>query len=255
MGDRTAIEWAGAAWNPVRGCLRVSEGHRNCYAEPLLGPIDVGNAFDNAGSDLAVEERRPVNWLIAGGESRPVIPTGSAGYAINARAGRSHTFSSSGESGRRATKGRSTAYAQLLAGNMSARSPPAACSTAASIRSFRRDARGADLMAKPPGEPYGFKSAVLTRMLPSASSLPAAYFRAAAASTSPRKILKISTRPGAPVPALAERSSKASRETEHLTAVCPSKAGNAILPEIVSCKSWTGGKTKRMSCRVSRVCP
>lgn len=29
----TAIEWTDATWNPVRGCSRVSEGCRNCYAE------------------------------------------------------------------------------------------------------------------------------------------------------------------------------------------------------------------------------
>src|SRR3990167_8822525 len=40
MSDRTAIEWAagddgtpGASWNPTRGCSRVSEGCRHCYAE------------------------------------------------------------------------------------------------------------------------------------------------------------------------------------------------------------------------------
>ena len=33
MGDRTQIEWTDATWNPVRGCSRVSEGCRNCYAE------------------------------------------------------------------------------------------------------------------------------------------------------------------------------------------------------------------------------
>lgn len=33
MGDRSAIEWTDATWNPVRGCSRVSEGCRNCYAE------------------------------------------------------------------------------------------------------------------------------------------------------------------------------------------------------------------------------
>lgn len=32
MAD-TNIEWADAVWNPVRGCSRVSEGCRNCYAE------------------------------------------------------------------------------------------------------------------------------------------------------------------------------------------------------------------------------
>ena len=33
MGDRTGISWTNATWNPVRGCSRVSEGCRNCYAE------------------------------------------------------------------------------------------------------------------------------------------------------------------------------------------------------------------------------
>jgi len=32
---RTKIEWADVTWNPVRGCLRVSEGCRNCYAERM----------------------------------------------------------------------------------------------------------------------------------------------------------------------------------------------------------------------------
>ncbi len=32
MGD-TKIEWTDKTWNPTRGCTRVSEGCRNCYAE------------------------------------------------------------------------------------------------------------------------------------------------------------------------------------------------------------------------------
>ena len=35
MGDRTGIAWTDATWNPVRGCSRVSEGCRNCYAEAV----------------------------------------------------------------------------------------------------------------------------------------------------------------------------------------------------------------------------
>lgn len=33
MSDDTGIAWTDATWNPVRGCSRVSEGCRNCYAE------------------------------------------------------------------------------------------------------------------------------------------------------------------------------------------------------------------------------
>ncbi len=35
MGDRTGIQWTDATWSPVRGCSRVSEGCRNCYAERI----------------------------------------------------------------------------------------------------------------------------------------------------------------------------------------------------------------------------
>src|SRR3990167_3694397 len=35
MGNRSAIEWTSATWNPIRGCSRVSEGCRNCYAERI----------------------------------------------------------------------------------------------------------------------------------------------------------------------------------------------------------------------------
>ena len=32
---KTNIEWATDVWNPIRGCSRVSEGCRNCYAERM----------------------------------------------------------------------------------------------------------------------------------------------------------------------------------------------------------------------------
>lgn len=35
MPDKTNIEWTDATWNPIRGCTRVSEGCRHCYAETV----------------------------------------------------------------------------------------------------------------------------------------------------------------------------------------------------------------------------
>jgi protein gp37 len=37
VGKVTGIEWTDATWNPIRGCSRVSEGCRNCYAEKIAG--------------------------------------------------------------------------------------------------------------------------------------------------------------------------------------------------------------------------
>lgn len=48
MSTTTGIEWTDATWNPVRGCSRVSEGCRNCYAERVAarfadpGEITIG---------------------------------------------------------------------------------------------------------------------------------------------------------------------------------------------------------------------
>lgn len=35
MGSSTGIAWTDCTWNPVRGCSRISEGCRNCYAERI----------------------------------------------------------------------------------------------------------------------------------------------------------------------------------------------------------------------------
>ncbi|MGH7767276.1 MAG: DUF5131 family protein, partial [Candidatus Binatia bacterium] len=32
MGDKSAIEWTDATWNPVTGCTKISPGCKNCYA-------------------------------------------------------------------------------------------------------------------------------------------------------------------------------------------------------------------------------
>jgi protein gp37 len=50
---KTGIEWTDATWNPVRGCTRVSEGCRNCYAERVAarfsGPGKPYHGFAEAG--------------------------------------------------------------------------------------------------------------------------------------------------------------------------------------------------------------
>ena len=33
MSGKSKIEWTDTTWNPVRGCLKISPGCKNCYAE------------------------------------------------------------------------------------------------------------------------------------------------------------------------------------------------------------------------------
>jgi protein gp37 len=33
MSSQTAIEWTDATWNPIRGCTKISDGCKHCYAE------------------------------------------------------------------------------------------------------------------------------------------------------------------------------------------------------------------------------
>ena len=42
----TKIQWTDRTWNPVRGCSRVSEGCRNCYAERMARRFS-GGGFDS----------------------------------------------------------------------------------------------------------------------------------------------------------------------------------------------------------------
>lgn len=42
MSD-TSIQWTNKVWNPVRGCSRVSEGCRNCYAERVAARFSDAN--------------------------------------------------------------------------------------------------------------------------------------------------------------------------------------------------------------------
>jgi protein gp37 len=51
MGDKSAIQWTDATWNPVTGCSKVSPGCAHCYAETLTARY--------AGSKGWIEEHRP----------------------------------------------------------------------------------------------------------------------------------------------------------------------------------------------------
>lgn len=53
----TKIEWTDVTWNPVRGCSRVSEGCRNCYAEMMAARFsDQGMAYEGLAT------RNPARW-------------------------------------------------------------------------------------------------------------------------------------------------------------------------------------------------
>jgi len=59
MGDATTISWTDATWNPIRGCSRVSEGCRNCYAERVAARFsDAGQAYEG----LADRTRKGSKW-------------------------------------------------------------------------------------------------------------------------------------------------------------------------------------------------
>lgn len=47
MSAKTGIQWCDATWNPIRGCSRVSEGCRNCYAEVVAARFSgPGQAYE-----------------------------------------------------------------------------------------------------------------------------------------------------------------------------------------------------------------
>ena len=57
MSGKTKIEWTDATWNPIRGCSRVSEGCRNCYAERIASRFSgPGQPFEGLAEMV---EKRP----------------------------------------------------------------------------------------------------------------------------------------------------------------------------------------------------
>lgn len=47
MGDRSAIEWTDASWNPVSGCTKVSQGCKHCYAKRLWPRVYDDRPFED----------------------------------------------------------------------------------------------------------------------------------------------------------------------------------------------------------------
>lgn len=69
------IQWTDQTWNPIVGCLKVSEGCKNCYAEPQacrnvlcmranqkIPPSDVLTAYEIATNAAAGTEEQPTAW-------------------------------------------------------------------------------------------------------------------------------------------------------------------------------------------------
>ncbi|HVB11896.1 MAG TPA: phage Gp37/Gp68 family protein [Nitrososphaerales archaeon] len=66
LGDKSAIEWTDASWNPTTGCDKVSPGCKNCYAERLAGRLQLmGNPKYKNGFKFTVQESAldlPLKW-------------------------------------------------------------------------------------------------------------------------------------------------------------------------------------------------
>lgn len=71
--QNTKIEWTDATWNPVRGCSRVSDGCRNCYAEtiakrfggpnqPYEGLLAKGGQWNGNVSLIQSQLETPFRW-------------------------------------------------------------------------------------------------------------------------------------------------------------------------------------------------
>lgn len=66
MGDKSAIEWTDATWNPVTGCTKVSPGCKNCYAERLAFRLkEMGNPRYTNGFRVTLHPNQldlPLRW-------------------------------------------------------------------------------------------------------------------------------------------------------------------------------------------------
>ena len=66
MSGKSKIEWTDATWNPVRGCLKISPGCKNCYAETFAERFRgvAGHPYEQGFDLRLVPENilQPLSW-------------------------------------------------------------------------------------------------------------------------------------------------------------------------------------------------
>jgi len=62
MSQNSKIEWTDRTWNPVRGCSRISEGCRFCYAERMAARGLPGLNSPTTGQPFAVVTPSGPRW-------------------------------------------------------------------------------------------------------------------------------------------------------------------------------------------------
>jgi protein gp37 len=66
MSDNSTIEWTDATWNPVRGCVKISPGCKNCYAETFAERFRsvAGHPYEQGFDPRLIPEKllEPLRW-------------------------------------------------------------------------------------------------------------------------------------------------------------------------------------------------
>src|ERR1700692_1860402 len=69
MSEQSKIEWSEATWNPVRGCTKIGDGCKHCYAETFAERFRgvKGHPYEK-GFDLRLVPEKlaePLTWTTA----------------------------------------------------------------------------------------------------------------------------------------------------------------------------------------------
>jgi protein gp37 len=66
MSENSTIEWTDATWNPVRGCIKISPGCKNCYADRFAERFRgvKGHPYERGFDPRLVPEKlhEPLKW-------------------------------------------------------------------------------------------------------------------------------------------------------------------------------------------------